>query len=728
MNAGQKIIDFIRYDIFHKKRKNKKNYRFYDFWKVKTVENNYFCSGCTACKNICPQHAINMEENSEGFLTPVVDKSKCTNCGLCNKVCPIINYKPYAKAIKPKTYAIQASDEIRLKSSSGGIFGVLAEYILKNGGYVCGAKYSDDFYSVEHTIISDIKDLPKLLVSKYVQSDLSNVFSNIKTLLEDSKNILFCGTPCQVAGLRAYLRKDYDNLFLIDLVCCGIPSRKVYRKYLDEIKYNKSEKVENVIFRLKDNGWYSRAIKIVTDKQEYRIPNEKCIYEQAHFKGLCTNKICQFCPYDTTNREGDITLGDFWGISEFDKKLDDHKGTSVLLLNSKKGEYLLGKIKNNIKLFKETPFKWVLPYNNNIINPIRHRNRKQFFINLDKLSLADNYSQCIRDTADCLILNNVLTDINYGSILTAYALQEVLAQLGYYSKNINHARVPLRNTGNYFYRKFIDEYINLTDTVKTDEDFISLNNKSDIFLVGSDQIWRPKYWPDKLDKILLNFTDSSKRKYAIAMSFGLDYFEGTDAEKAFFKNSVKDYNAISVRENNGVDICKNTFDKDATWILDPVFILDKKYWYELSDRSNINYSDNVIYYGWNENPEFNNNIKNLAQKLNCELKNITYSGLNVEDWLRSIRTAEYVITDSYHGICFAIIFNKPFLCICDIGQDRFSSLFELLNIKNNTIHSENELASLNSINNIDYEYVNKQLEQEREKSNKFIKNLFAQNK
>lgn len=718
-----KVIYITGIKIKIKRKKKYNNDRFLDFAKVKTIENNYFCTGCGACKNICPHNAITMQENSEGFFHPVIDESKCTKCNLCNKICPIINYEAPQANVPPKTFAAQTSDVQRVKSSSGGLFGVIAEYILKSGGYVCGAKYSDDFYSVEHTIISDISDLPKLLVSKYVQSDLSDVFTKIKDLLDNEKTVLFVGTPCQVAGIKSYLRKDYKNLFLIDLVCCGIPSRKAYRKYLDEIKYNKDEKITNVIFRLKDKGWYSQAIKIVTNEREYRIPNGKCTYEQAHFKGLSTNKICQVCPYDITNREGDLTLGDFWGIADFDKKLDDNKGTSVVMLNTKKGEFILNKISKDLKLFRKTPFEWVIPYNENIIKPIKHKNRKQFFHNLDRMSISDNYSQCIRDVADCIVFNNVLTDINYGSMLTAYALQEVLAELGYYSKNINHARVPLRSPENSFARKFINEYINLTEEVNTENDFIKLNNKTNIFMVGSDQMWRPKYWKNKLDKILLNFVEPSKKKYAIAMSFGLDFFEGTDDEKALFNSSIKNYNAISVREKNGINICKNDFDYNAEWILDPVFILNKSKWYELSERSSIDCSDQIVYYGWNTSEIFQNNIEDLAKKLNCEYRNITFENLNVEDWLRAIRTAKYVISDSYHGICFAIIFNKPFLCINDLGQDRFASIFELFNITNNIIDKEEELTTVDTIQDINYEFVNSQLEKEKEKAFKFLQQI-----
>ncbi len=722
-NENHKLIYVLGFKI-KIKRKNKvvKN-RFLDFAKVRTIKNNYFCSGCSACKNSCPQNAIIMQENSEGFLNPVIDKEKCNNCGLCDRICPVINYKASKNASAPKTYAAQSSDELRGQSSSGGVFGLIASFVLNDGGYVCGAKYSDDFYSVEHTIISDIKDLPKLLVSKYVQSDLLDVFQKVKELLESNKTVLFSGTPCQVAGLKSYLRKDYEKLFLIDLVCCGIPSRKVYRKYLDEIKYDKDEKITNVIFRLKDNGWYSRAVKIITDKREYRIPNDQCTYEQAHFKGLCTNKICQVCPYDTINREGDLTLGDFWGIATFNKKLDDNKGTSVVLCNTQKGKLLLRKTKKDLKLLEKTPFEWVIPGNDNIIKPIKHRNRKQFFYNLDKMPIAENYSKCVRDTADCIVFNNALTDVNYGSMLTAYALQEVLTDLGYYSKNINHARVPLRYSENSFSRKFLDEYMNLTEEVNSEDDFIKLNNKANIFIVGSDQIWRPKYWQNKLDKILLNFAEKDKKRIAMAMSFGLDYFEGTDDEKALFANSIKKYDAVSVREKNGINICKNDFNCDAEWILDPVFILDKEKWYEISERSNFDCSDEIVYYGWNESEEFNTNIEILAKNLGCGYRNLTYKGYNVEDWLRAIKTAKYVVSDSYHGICFAIIFNKPFLCISDIGQDRFSSLFELFNITQNIIQSEDELANTNYIKDIDYDFVNRQIRIEREKSIKFIEKM-----
>ena len=683
---------------------------------IRSVENNNMCTGCSACANICPVGAISMQENIDGFLRPVIDKKKCIHCGLCNSVCPIMNFKYDNKPEKQDCYACMADDDTRKISSSGGMFSLFAKYVLSMGGYVCGVKWNDDYTGVEHTIIHDVVQLPELCLSKYVQSNPKTVFTAIKTLLDDNQFVLFVGTPCQVAGLKSFLKKPYDKLVLVDLVCCSAPSPKVFNKYIKELLLPK-EKVRNILFRLKDCGWYSRAMVVETNLRKIRIPNDKSSYLQTFFKGISTNNVCQVCPFDTKYRHGDITLGDFWGIKNFDKKLDDNKGTSFVLVNTKRGARFIKHI--DMKLKKKTKYKYALPENSNLLRPISHPDRDQFFYNLDKMTVADNYKKCLRKTCDCIIFNNAITERNYGSMLTAYAAQEVMAELGYYAKILNHARVPMKRFDGYFAGNFAKKYFHLTDLVRTEEDFIALNDKTDIFLVGSDQMWRPMYWPDKQDKVLLDFVQSDKKKIGLAISFGMDFFEGTEEEKQHYIQSLKTFSAISVREKSGVDICKKEFGQPATWILDPVFIMNSEKWRDMAAKSNLDYSDKAVYYAWDP---VNEKVENIAKQMGCtELMNITSAGYSVEDWLRAIQTAKVVISNSFHGVCFAIIFHKPFICINNIGQGRFDSLKELLGVENNVV-TDLDAVDLEKILQIDYDKIEKILEKERKKSLEFLRN------
>ena len=696
------------------------------FSKIRGIGDNDFCTGCTACQGVCPKGAIKMLQNREGFLVPSIDRHLCIDCGKCDAVCPIIN-KTYDAQMRMKDvvcYAAQAGDDIRLKSSSGGMFTILAEYVLSRGGCVCGAAYSDDFRFVHHVIIDDYAGLDKLRVSKYVQSDLGNTFLEIKSLLANGRMVLFVGTPCQVAGLKRYIGKESANLLFVDLICCGVPSSAVYDKYLLDILPEEAT-INEMRFRMKDMGWHSCAIQIASDKGIYRIKNDLCEYEQAHFKGLSTNKICNFCPYDSFNREGDISLGDYWGIERHDAALSDEKGTSLVLVNTKKGKSILEDVKCRLKLLRRTPAKWTLSGNDNIVNPIFHRNRRQFFWNIDKMSLADNYKLCMEDKCDCIIFNNAITEINYGSMLTAYALQEVIMSFGLYAKILNHARVKMDSYEGGFAQRFAAEYFNLTDLCETDEDFRALNNKTETFIVGSDQMWRTCYWKDKVDKVLLDFAEPDKKKIACSISFGVKEFEGTDAEKAHFRKSLESYSAISVREDSGVNICRDELGADATWILDPVFIIDPSVWRRMSERSSFNSRGKVCYYGWIFDERRIKTLERIAHIYgDGEVVHLALRGVAVEDWLSAIRNCSLLVSDSYHGICFAIIFNVPFICISELGQERFDSLARLFGKER--ISTSDEAFDSNTLPaDLDYRDVNRILERERLASSKFLKDALT---
>lgn len=725
-DGNHKILNFVGIKLKFRRKKLASPHIPFTIKKIKKIKDikyNDLCIGCSACKNICKHNAITMAENEEGFLMPVIDEDKCTDCGVCNVICPIINFKekPLPKDIN--CFAAYSDDHLRSVTSSGGIFPVLASYFLQQGDYVCGAVYQNNFQNVEHVIISDINDLNALLLSKYVQSDLKSVYPEIRHLLKRNKKVLFVGTPCQVAGLKAFLRREYENLFLVDLVCCGIPSRKVYRKYLKEIIDEPSEKLIDVKFRLKDKGWHSRAIEITTDKTKYRIPNSQSAYMQAFFRGIGTNKICTMCPYDTTAREGDITLGDFWGINRHKKEYDDDKGTSLLLTNSEKGKKLVEFVKDKLNLIKKADITWALKDNANLIKPISHNTRRQFFSNLDKMSIESNYVSCILDKCDCAILNNAITGVNYGSLLTAYAAQEVMAELGLFAKIINHTRVPIENYENSFAKAFADEYLNLTSLCQAEDDYYKLNDKTNVFFVGSDQVWNMKYYGHQIDKVLLNFVQDDKLKISLAASFGLDEFEGTEEQKKCFSRSLRSFNAISTREDSGVEICKSTFNQMAEWILDPVFILNREKYADMTTKSDFDCSGKLVYYSWSIDEDFISGIDHLSKRFDAESLNITNFNLDVEDWLMAIKTCKCFVSNSYHGICFAIIFNKPFICINNLSTGRFRSLNKLLDFSDHIIDDISDIYIRENIyNDIDYDSIDKILEMEKEKSRSFIKN------
>lgn len=210
------------------------------------------CCGCSACYNICPTNCIQMIEDAEGFIYPKIDEKSCIDCKLCKIVCPVLNGKEQTKM--PVFYGSKNKDnEIRLKSSSGGIFFSIAEYVISNGGMVFGAAF-DNNMALEHIEVENVEGIYKLMGSKYLQSNIKNTYVRAEQYLKDNKIVLFTGTPCQISGLKTFLQKDYENLYLVDVVCHGVPSPKVFREYMKELNAINKSKIKDIHFRDKRLG------------------------------------------------------------------------------------------------------------------------------------------------------------------------------------------------------------------------------------------------------------------------------------------------------------------------------------------------------------------------------------------------------------------------------------------------------------------------------------------
>ena len=345
------------------------------------------CCGCYGCYNICPTKAIEMVEDENGFKYPIVNKEKCVNCGLCEKVCPIINNKKEKKK-DIKVYAcMNKNTDTRMRSSSGGIFSLIASYILDLNGVVFGAKFNENF-QVIHSYIENKEELYTFQGSKYVQTQIGEMYQKAKEFLEQDKYVLFTGTPCQIEGLYSYLGKEYEKLYTQDIICHGVPSPIVWRKYLEEFNKKYNGKPKEISFREKRNmGWSNYEMKLQYSTDSYITSHNKDIYMKAFLSDICLRDSCYACNFKKKNRNSDITLADFWGIDNIDKEMNDDKGTSLVIINSKKGNQLFEKIKQNT-IYKEEDFEEAIKYNPSMINSVKlHKNRENFFKELENNNL-----------------------------------------------------------------------------------------------------------------------------------------------------------------------------------------------------------------------------------------------------------------------------------------------------------------------------------------------------
>lgn len=341
------------------------------------------CCGCEACRTICPKHCITMQEDSEGFLYPKVNEDTCIDCGLCEKVCPILN--PVNNSAEPEVYAAINNDEnIRMQSSSGGIFTLLAERVVNKGGVVFGACFDKD-WNVVHDYTETIDGLSRFRGSKYVQSVIGDSFQKAKSFLDEGREVLFSGTPCQIAGLKNFLKKQYDSLLSVEVVCHGAPSPKVWLKYISAMP-----DIHQMSFRSKINGWKKYNVSFsFKDGTKEETEFYKNTYMNVFLSNLSLRPSCYACPAKLLKSQCDIALADFWGVDKISPEIDDDKGCGLVLVHNQEKLKLLNFL--NCRFYAQN-LEEVVKYNPCIANSVdKPVNRDFFFSALNHFSFIGAY-------------------------------------------------------------------------------------------------------------------------------------------------------------------------------------------------------------------------------------------------------------------------------------------------------------------------------------------------
>lgn len=726
---------------------------------------NKICTACGACANICPQNAIQMKEDEYGFLYPSIDEEKCINCRLCEKVCQ--NIDALSKNSPSKTLALQSKDyTLSQKSSSGGMFAQIAKYVLSKNGIVfgCTMEKTQDNFEIKHIYIDNEKDLYKLQGSKYVQSDIKNTYKESKQFLEQNRLVLYSGTPCQIAGLKSFLQKEYSNLICIDLSCEGVPSQKLFNDY---IKFLEKEKFfpEIIDFKFRNKqkfGWSTQGFTILCKDKKNKL-KEKTIFQltSSYFNlfinGGIHRESCYNCQFTGLNRLSDVTIADCWGI-EFEypnllkNSLTKNRGISLVLINTQKGEEILEKIKENL-VIENIDITKLKKYNGPLRYPIKLNDTSRKYLSvyekfgykeMDKLfkknlgwkyfyyKIKEHTPKFVKNIiklfmhqptakSDCLLMT-WFAGINYGSILTAYALKESIKKLGFSVKYINNG-LPIS-----YAKEFNKKYAEKTDLCLINKDFEKLNKLSNTFIVGADNQLDFSCVKERIYQNLLDFTASSSKKIIISGSFGAWDWQAEPEVMQNLELLFKRFDFISTRENISKQKLKEKFNIDAEWFMDPVFFLEKQDYEKLIENTKTNdYQNSIMSYVLYPNAETEKTTKHLQKKYNLGVNQFFGNQLalndekndkhSVENWLKSIRDSKFIVTDSFHCVSFAIIFNRPVICLknsCD--TTRFSSIFEKLNIPI-PIYSgyQDFLDKFDSRPNIDYDVINQNLNIQRNK-------------
>lgn len=705
------------------------------------------CAGCGACTSICPVSAITMTRDSEGFLTASIDQEACIHCGLCEKTCPVLH--PDYSNDEPVCYAMAASTEERMDSSSGGIFPLLAHQTILDGGIVFGAVWNDDF-SVSIKSAQTDEELAPLRKSKYVQACTENTFNEARDALRQGRKVLYSGCPCHIAGLKARLGDDAlnENLLTVDVVCHGTPAPAVLQKYLDE-RFG-LDNVANLSFRDKATfGWSTREhVELVDGSQVNSNPSP---FMEAFNPCLIMGHCCGECPFSRLPRQADLTLGDFWGIDKFRPDLNDQLGLSVVLASSERGRSALERIRDQLIINEEVPLEWATDVNKTIIHPYpNHSGRKHFYSAMHLKPFEELRDNSLMHHYDIGVVG-LWYGINFGSILTYYALYVALRSCGY---DVVMLPRPEGLWPDYFgsfdtiAQRFMWDHCNVFLPYMDREEYILANESCDQFVVGSDVVWSHRICGSFVDQFFfLDWVKRDRKKvsYAASLADGL-YGPEAYVQKALYHLGL--FDAISVRETSGVDqLTKLTGREDIANTLDPVFLCNRAVYDGIMDEEPEAQSESNFVFSYilrDDLRDLKRRVIAMAKELHNATLRITGDAndlptarsivadvacphdefleeMTVPLWLRSVRDCAFYVGDSYHAACFSLIYHVPFAIVYspnDYAFKRIESLLTLLGLESRLIteYSTKEQIQVALEGVIDWEHVDEILGIERARS------------
>lgn len=363
---------------------------------VSLVTEDRNCCGCKACGDACEVGAIKFEVNQEGFWYPRIDEERCVSCQKCRKVCPSLNIREAPSKIEPAVFAAWMKDkDMRLYSTSGGMYYPAAKRMLAGGGCIVACRFTEDWKHAEHIVVQNEEELMQTVRSKYFQSDTEGIYKQVKRLLDSDREVLFCGCPCQCAALLQFLGKDYNNLFTMDFICRGINSQKAFAAFIEELEERYQSKAISVHCKNKRKGWTSLGVLVQFENgEEYYETRSTSYWSLGYIRdNLYMRPGCHHCHYRTIPRISDITIGDFWGIKGMEQE-EIFNGVSVLMVNTDKGQALLERYKEELVLIEKTVDD---VYKGNpclFESPKEGTKRSKFFELLDTMNFSDAVQEC----------------------------------------------------------------------------------------------------------------------------------------------------------------------------------------------------------------------------------------------------------------------------------------------------------------------------------------------